>query len=81
MPCTHDHRGEPFPPLPKSKEGARRQYDKLVLSYAKDFAGGGMFGFDWPTFRLNCPDRYMRAQLLGRLFKLLPSRAKQEGRA
>lgn len=64
----------PFPPLPKSKEGAARQFDSLIRSYRRDFAGGGAFGFDWPTFRLNSPERYERARELSRLFASLPSR-------
>ncbi len=34
---------------PKSKEGALRQYDAILRSYRRDFAGGGSFGFDFPT--------------------------------
>lgn len=70
-----------FPPLPKSKEGALRQYDALIRSYRRDFAGGGAYGFDWVTFAANSPDRYARAQLLASLFKTLPSRANDETRA
>ena len=59
---------------PKSKEGARRQYDANLNAYRRDFAGGGSFGFDWPTMRLNAPDRFERAQKLAAMFKTLPSR-------
>ena len=59
---------------PKSKEGALRQYDANLNAYRRDFAGGGSFGFDWPTMRLNAPDRFERAQKLAALFKTLPSR-------
>ena len=61
--------------LPKSKEGAARQYDALIRGYVRDFAGGGLFGSDWPTFRLNSPERYERAKELLRLESVLPSRS------
>lgn len=59
---------------PKSKEGALRQYDALIRSYRRDFAGGGSFGFDWPTMRLNSPERFARARELSAMFQTLPSR-------
>ena len=46
----------------------------LLNSYRRDFAGGGSFGFDMPTFRLNSPDRYARFQHLKALNETLPSR-------
>ena len=63
---------------PKSKEGALRQYDANLNAYRRDFAGGGSFGFDWPTMRLNAPERYERAQHLASLFKTLPSRVNKD---
>ena len=59
---------------PKSREGAERQYDALIRAYRRDFAGGGAFGFDWPTFAANAPEQYARARELIRLAKSLPSR-------
>ncbi len=59
---------------PKSKEGAQRQFDAIVRSYRRDFAGGGSFGFDWPTFRLNSPERYEQVMRLQALWPALPSR-------
>ena len=64
-----------MPKLPKSSEGASRQYAALIRSYRRDFAGGGSFGFDWPTFRINSPERYERARLLLRLIDELPLRS------
>lgn len=63
---------------PKSKEGALRQYDANINAYRRDFAGGGSFGFDWVTMRLNAPDRFERAQKLAAMFKTLPSRANKD---
>ena len=63
---------------PKSKEGAMRQYDANLNAYRRDFAGGGSFGFDWATMRLNSPDRYERARHLSALFKTLPSRSNKD---
>ena len=51
-------------PWPKSKAGCERQIDALLRSYQRDFAGGGAFGFDWPTFRANSPERYERIRAL-----------------
>jgi hypothetical protein len=59
---------------PKSKEGALRQIDALIRSYRREFAGGGAFGFDWPTLRLNSPERYERIRDLQRAYANLPSR-------
>ena len=63
-----------FPSLPKSKEGAARQVDSLIRSYRRDFAGGGAFGFDWSTFRINSPERYARIVEIKGMFDALPSR-------
>ena len=63
---------------PKSKEGALRQYDATLNAYRRDFAGGGSFGFDWPTMRLNAPERFEQLQRLASLFKTLPSRHKAD---
>ena len=60
---------------PKSKEGALRQYEATINAYRRDFAGGGSFGFDWVTMRINAPERFERCQHLASLFKTLPSRA------
>jgi len=60
--------------FPKSKEGCARQIDALLRAYARDFAGGGAFGWDWPTFRMNDPDRYARVRTLQTLAIELPFR-------
>jgi hypothetical protein len=60
---------------PKSKQGCERQIYALIRSYRRDFAGGGSFGFDWPTFRLNSSERYARVRELQKLCAELPSRA------
>ena len=59
---------------PKTREGADRQYRAILNYYFRDFAGGGAFGWDWPTFRLNSPERYARARELITLARQLPSR-------
>ena len=59
---------------PKSKEGCQRQIYNLISSYRRDFAGGGMFGYDWPTFRLNSPERYDHVRALQKLWGELPFR-------
>ena len=55
-------------PWPKSKAGCERQLNALVNQYRKAFAGGGSFGFDWPTMRLNDPENYERARCLQNLW-------------
>lgn len=57
---------------PKTKRGANRQYDALIRRYHDMFAGGGTFGWDWPTFHLNWPEGYARAKELIALSKTLP---------
>jgi len=57
---------------PKSKSGCERQIDAILRAYRRDFAGGGAFGWDWPTFRLNSPDRYERVRALQKLWHDLP---------
>lgn len=57
---------------PKTKRGANRQYNALIRRYHAMFDGGGMFGWDWPTFRLNWPEGYARAKELIALSKALP---------
>ena len=61
-------------PWPKSKEGCSRQIDALIRRYRRDFAGGGAFGFDWPTMCLNAPATYDRIRALQKLNGELPFR-------
>jgi len=59
---------------PKTKEGCARQMALVLKLYRQDFAGGGSFGYDWPTFRLNAPALYARVRALQALYPHLPSR-------
>jgi hypothetical protein len=59
----------------RTREGAARRYNALLRAYRIAFAGGGMFGFDWPTLRANDPVTYRKLRILGRLSNTLPSRA------
>ena len=61
-------------PWPKSKNGCERQIDSLIRAYRKAFAGGGSFGFDWATMRLNDPETYERIRALQKLYVELPFR-------
>ena len=63
-----------FPAWPKSKNGCARQINAILNSYRRDFAGGGSFGYDWPTFRVNSPERYERVRALQKLSDDLPFR-------
>lgn len=63
-----------FPAYPKSKQGCARQIDAVLRSYRRDFASGGAFGYDWPTFQLNSPERYARVRELQNLWHELPFR-------
>ena len=33
------------------------RYNRIVRSFSRDCAGGGSFGFDWPTMGVLFPDR------------------------
>ena len=57
---------------PKSKRGALRQYRAIMNAYRRDFAGGGAFGWDWPTFAINSPERYKQVRTLQALYRELP---------
>jgi hypothetical protein len=57
---------------PKSKAGCEQQIDSLLRAYRRDFAGGGSFGYDWSTFKLNSPERYERVRALQKLWHDLP---------
>ncbi len=58
----------------KSKQGCERQINALIRSYTRDYAGGGLFGFDWVTMRLNSPETYARVRELQNLWHELPFR-------
>jgi hypothetical protein len=58
----------------RSKEGAARVYATTLRRYMRDHAGGGMFGYDWRTLRINSPETYTRLCKLAILAKTLPSR-------
>ena len=56
----------------RSKRGAVRRYNAIIAKYRRDFAGGGMFGFDYPTMRSNAPEAYQALAELKALFPYLP---------
>ena len=58
--------------MPKSKRGAWRQYDAIIRQYQRDFAGGGLFGWDMPTLRINAPDKYNHIMAMKEIFSSLP---------
>lgn len=60
----------------RTKEGATRRYESRLRQYMRDFAGGGSFGFDWPTMRLNAPGTYAELRQILDIFPTLPSRRK-----
>lgn len=57
---------------PRTRAGAVRQYGAIVRTYKRAFAGGGLFGWDWPTFRMNWPEGHARAWHLYKLAEALP---------
>jgi hypothetical protein len=59
-------------PMPKSKRGAYRQYRALLRAYKRAFDGGGAFGWDWPTLRLNSPETYTKIEALRAVYTQLP---------
>lgn len=59
---------------PHSREGALRAYDATLRRYMRDYAGGGAYGYDWPTMRAQAPETYARLRELIVLARTLPSR-------
>jgi hypothetical protein len=57
---------------PKTKRGAIRQRDSIISAYKRTYAGGGAFGYDWPTFRVQAPDAYAHLKHMQTLFASLP---------
>lgn len=57
----------------RTKRGARRRYAAILRSYFHDFAGGGTYGWDWPTLRLNSPERYAELQAIRAMMPSLPN--------
>lgn len=60
----------------RTKEGALRAYDTTLRRYMRENAGGGQYGYDWPTMRVQAPETYARLRELIALARTLPSRAK-----
>ncbi len=58
----------------RTLEGAIKRYNAILAEYKRRYAGGGMFGFDWPTLRMNEPETYLKMKILKRLMVILPSR-------
>lgn len=59
--------------MPKTRRGARKQADALINQYRRAFSGGGSFGFDWPTFRMNSPDVYNHLEAIRKVYSHLPA--------
>ena len=58
----------------KSKQGCERRINALIRAYQINFSGGGAFGWDWPTFKINDPDRFNQVHTLQKLWMELPFR-------
>ena len=59
--------------MPKSKRGARRQYDAIMRQCRRDLSGGLSYGMDWPTLRATFPDRYAHLQAMNAAYPTLPN--------
>lgn len=57
---------------PRTKRGANRQYSAILRAYRTAFNGGGSFGWDWPTLRLNWPKGFVKLQSLKSIYYNLP---------
>ena len=57
---------------PKTQSGCVRKIEAILRAYQRDFAGGGSFGWDWPTFKLNSLQAYERVRELQNLCVELP---------
>ena len=58
--------------MPKTKRGAVKQYWAILRAYRRTYDGGGMFGYDWPTFRLNAPEAFAHIAAIRDNFRALP---------
>jgi hypothetical protein len=58
---------------PRSKRGANQRYGAVIRAYKRAFAGGGAFGWDWPTLRLNWPEAHAYLQCLKDIYYKLPA--------
>lgn len=59
-------------PYPKTKRGARRQYDAIIRQCLRDATGGLGYGLDMPTLRATWPDRYLRLRWIQHNMAVLP---------
>jgi hypothetical protein len=59
--------------FPKTKRGANKQWRALLRAYKRNFMGGGSFGFDWPTMRLNSPETYDHLRAMRAAYEMLPN--------
>ena len=57
---------------PKTKRGCERQYQATLRAYEIAFQGGGSFGWDFHTLRLNDPATYERLRYLHDIYPSLP---------
>jgi hypothetical protein len=57
---------------PKTRAGCDIQANAIWNQYRRDFAGGGRWGFDWPTFAANAPASYARIKRLNEIRDGLP---------
>jgi len=56
----------------RTRRGADRRYRSVINSYKRAFAGGGAFGFDVPTLRLNDEASYLEIRALASIIDHLP---------
>lgn len=60
--------------MPKSREGAYRQYDAIIRAYKRTYSGGGMFGMDMDTFYYQAPEAYRHVKAIQAAYLDLPGR-------
>jgi hypothetical protein len=60
---------------PRTPAGCDRQYRAVFNAYTRAFAGGGAFGYDWPTLRINWPEGYAKLQELEAWYRAWKLRA------
>ena len=58
---------------PATKRGAARRFYAALAAYKRAYAGGGAFGWDWPTLRANEPELYAYFKTLNALNQELPN--------
>jgi hypothetical protein len=57
--------------MPKSADGATRQYNAIMRRARRAMSGGLRFGMDWPTFAATFPEEFAHIQAMRAAFPVV----------